>query len=232
MSGRIVFFTISLVFGFFIVAGCSKESPVVEKKFTSVALSAFTVEPYRFRVTMSDEVLTDSLLTPEGQVGKEILFSDYRQRIRVYNTSDETLLIDTPYTLTIGKINAFTIYQTQAGTTPFYLAPPSTEPLPAAGKTKFSLACTGDQFPDSVRVITEVQNAGVTPKDTAVVKNNSFTKYFEVPNSASIKVTLYKLPGGQLYGNRTFAPSELNSDFTIYRLVYKGSASLVASKLY
>lgn len=232
MSGRIVFFTISLVFGFFIVAGCSKESPVVEKKYTSVGLSAFTIEPYRFRVTMNDEVLTDSLLTPEGQVGKQILFSDYRQRIRVYNTSDETLLIDTPYTLTIGKTNAFTIYQTQAGTTPFYLAPPATEPLPAAGKIKFSLVCTGQQFPDSVRVVTEVQNNTAYPKDTAVVKDNAFTKYFEVPANASIKVTVYKLPGGQQYGNRTFSSSEFNSDFTIYRLVNQGSLSLANLKLY
>lgn len=230
MSGRNFFFTISLVFGICSIIACSKESAVVEKRFTSIALSAYTVEPYRFRVNLSDEVLTDSLLTPEGQVGKEILFSDYRQRIRVYNTSDEKLLIDTPYILSMGKVNAFTIYQTQAGTAPFYLAPSSTEPLPATGKTKLSIVSTGEQFPDSVRLITET--IGVTLKDTVVVKNNNFTKYFEVAKSASTRITLYRLPGNQLLGSRTFSPNELNEDFTIYRLLYSGSSSLLASKLY
>jgi hypothetical protein len=234
MSGRNFFFAIALVYGIGSIVSCSRESPVVEKKFTNIELSAFTVHPYRFRVSLYNEVVTDSLMTPEGRLTKGIFFTDYSQRIKVYNTSDETLLIDTPYTLNVGKLNVFTIYQTQADSPPFYLKPSPSEPLPAPGKTKLSLICSGDErLTDSIRVIVEIQTASLPkPKDTVVLKKDNFSKYFEVSNSLDTRVYINKYPGNQALGNKLFRVNELNADFTICRLLYQGSSTLISNKLY
>lgn len=206
----------------------------MEKKFTSLSLNAFTVDPYRFRVSLDNEIVTDSLWTPEGQISKEIFFNDYHQRIRVYNTSDETLLIDTPYTLSVGKVNAFTIYQTQAGAPPFCLVPSPSEPMPATGNTKLSIICSGAQLSDSVRVIVETQTSGggSKPRDTAVVKKDNLSRYFEVAANKNITVYIYRMPGNEPLGNKIFSGNDLNADFSIYRLTYNGTSSLVARKLY
>jgi len=233
MPGRNVFFAISLVCCICIVAGCAKESPVVEKKYTSIALSAYTVDPYRFRVSLNNEVVTDSLITPEGQVAKEVFFDNFRQRIRVYNTSDETLLIDTSYTLSIGKTNAFAIYQTQTGTTPFYLAPAPDEPIAAPGNSKLKVVCSGEELNDSVKVVVEIQTpTNPKPRDTAVLKKGDFSRYFEINASRDTRVIFYKIAGNQPLGEKIFRPNQFNADFTFYRLVYEGTSNLGFTKLY
>lgn len=235
MPGRNILFAISLVGGICSVAGCYRESPVAEKKFTSMAFSAFTVDPYRFRVDLTDEMVTDSLITPEGQVSKTVFFNDYNQRIRVYNTSDQKLLIDTPYTLRVGRVNAFTIYQLEPGTTPFYLAPSPDEPAAAPGKGKLKLICNGEGLDDSIRVVVEIQTrSGMKPRDTAVLKKGDFSRYFVVDNSLDTKVYFYKYPGNSptAFASRSFLSSEFNTDFTIFRLLYQGTTSLIGNKLY
>jgi hypothetical protein len=176
-------------------------------------------------------------MTPEGRVTKEIFFTDYSQRIKVYNTADESLIIDTPYTLQVGKLNVFTIYQTQADAPPFYLKPAPSEPLAAPGYTKLRFICSGPMT-DSIRVIVETQTTGANkPRDTTVMKKDDFSKYYEVSTSLDTKVYIYKYPGPitgtTQYGFKQFKPErDFNSDFTIYRLHYEGSSSLTANKLY
>lgn len=229
-----IIFIFSLVCSLCSVAGCSKESPVVEKRFASLALNAFTVDPYRFRVSLSNEVVTDSLITPEGKASKEVFFYGYQQRIKVYNTSDETLLIDTPYTLHTGAgvINAFTIYQTEAGTPPFYLAPLPSEPKPGTDSAKFSIICSGLLPTDSVKAVVEIQNKRV---DSVRLKKDNFSRYFRVPVKISSKIILYPIPGNntnsigeKVLENNTFLPGDL----AIYRLTYNGTSSLIPQKLY
>jgi hypothetical protein len=229
MTGRNYFFAISLVCGLSIVAGCSKESPVIEKKFTEMELNAFTVNAYRFRISLNDEVVTDSLLTPEGRVLKDFFFNDYSQRIRVYNTSDETLLIDAPYTLNVGKKSVFTIYQTQADTPPFYLAPSPGEPLPASGNAKLSIICSGESLSDSVRVVVENQDTTI---DNVRLKKDNFSRFFEVDASKGNKISFYKIPGNDFLGEVLFSANSFTADFVIYRLVYQGSTSLIEQQLY
>lgn len=231
MPGKNVFFAIGLICGLCLVIGCSdKESPIVEKKFTSIQLNAFTVNTYRFRVNLNNDVtVTDSLMTPVGQVAKEILFDEYSQRIKVYNTSDETLLIDTPYTLQVAKINAFTIYQTEAGSRPFYLAPSPAEPGAKTGNVKVSFIPTGEELSDSVKVVLEIQNKRL---DSTRVKKDNFSKYFEFDVLKDVKIRFYKIPGNVDLGEQVYYGKTFSEGFSILRLLYNGSPSLVSTKLY
>ena len=231
MPGKNIFIALSLMGS---LAGCSdKDNPVIEKKFTTMELNAYTVDPYRFRVSLYDAVVTDSLVTPEAKLTKTVLFDDYHQRIRVYNTSDETLLIDTPYTVTIGKTNVFTIYQTATSTPPFYLAPPPGEPVAAPGNTKLSIIYSGADLPDSAKVVVELQNGSSgTPLDSFMLKKDMFSKYFEIPANRNSSVKMYETPNRVLRGQRQFVPTMLNPDFAIYRLKIASGTSLIGDKLY
>jgi hypothetical protein len=226
-----IFIAFTFICALCAVAGCTKKNEVVEKKFASMSLSAFTMDTYRFRVSLTNDVVTDSLMTPEGQVAKEIFFNDYRQRIKVYNTSDDKLLIDTPYTLSVGKVNVFTIYQTQSGEAPFYLAPSPAEPLPATGNAKLSIICSGVFPSDSIKVI--VTDPQDKPVDSVRLKKDNFSRYFELVTTKSSKVKVYSIPGNAYLGERVFQLNVLTKDgFSIYRLLYNGTSSLAPQKLF
>lgn len=229
------FFVVSLL-GFICAGtGCSeKEAPITQQKFAGIMLSAYTMDVLRLRVDLNAALLTDSLITPAGRVSKTVFFDDYRQHVQVYNTSGNELLIDTTYTLQTGKLNVFTIYQTRAHTTPFYLAPPAGEPLARPGYTKISILYSGADLPDSAKIVVENdQNGTLKATDSLVLKKDMFSRYVEITATVDAYIRCYDANTRAFINDRRFNSSMLNADFSIFRLTRDGVGStFLYQKLY
>ena len=108
-----------LISGMLIMASCAKKGDaILEEKVGSYNFTTYTVDTLRLRVTVNDQNLGDSLLSPVGSLRSNISFLDSVASLRVFNAETNELIIDTTIILRIG-FSTISIVQLSSGQRPF-----------------------------------------------------------------------------------------------------------------
>lgn len=189
------------------LAGCSKSTNTVEDpKVISMEIYAKTIDAMQLKVTVGEEVLTQSIVTPDGQAGVTFLHTKPEYRIGVHDVFTHEVLVDT--LISVNTIRAagrkIVFLQSLPGGKMVWVGPPpASETLPGIDSTKMSVVYTLAALPDQVKVVVEnsIDNtSSYKAIDSFLLQKGEFSHYFTGSRSSKGKIQL------KLYtpdGNRT-----------------------------
>lgn len=119
-----------LIFSFlyFFLAHCSdKGEAIVEPRLATYKFTTYTVDTFRFKITLNDEVLTDSLLSPIGSQKLIVKFIDSSRKLKIFNAKNNQLIIDSTIILKIGQ-STISLVQFTSEQRPFIPTSPNEPP--------------------------------------------------------------------------------------------------------
>lgn len=199
------------------VTGCSKKGDAIEEPFTGrYKFTAFTIDSFRFKITVNNELVTDSLKSGR-EVTKDFYFAanDTLARLKVYNSVTGQLYVDSTIVFSIGS-HIIPIVQLSSGINPSVpVAPDEDAPLPGNSKIRFqyvrpqpiaTLPPNTLLFYDSIKCIIRKNvsgpGGGVT-YDTIVLRQNEISKFYEARIGASYNIEVRNPLTGFVYNNGT-----------------------------
>lgn len=199
---------------FMIITGCSKKGdPITEPYTGKYKFTAFTIDSFRFKITVNDELVTDSLKSGR-EVTKDFYFvDDTLAKLKVYNSLTGQLYVDSTITFSIGS-HIIPIVQLSSGTNPTVPTTPDEEaPLPGNSKIRFqyvrpqpipTLPPNTLVFYDSIKCIIRKNvsgpGGGVT-YDTIVLKQNEISKFYEARIGANYNIEVRDPVSDFVYNN-------------------------------
>jgi hypothetical protein len=189
-------FIIALVVTSFI--HCSKKGePITEARFGTYKFTTFTIDTFRFKVVLNNEVLTDSLLTPQNIFSKSVGFFQPEGSLKIFNANTNQLILDSAITMKTGT-TTFSLVQFISGDKPVVPQLPAEAP-PAAGnyKARFQYVAPVNPivpFYDSIKFFVRIQDAtapgGYRTLDSAVLRKGGITKYYEAPSNLRFRIRI------------------------------------------
>jgi hypothetical protein len=213
MKMSIKFLVLASFVIFFFDRCTSKDDSIIEPKFGTFTFTTYTVDTFRFRVILNDEVLTDSLLSPQGSFSKVVSFFSSTARLLILDADNYgQVILDSVIQMKIGN-TSIPIVQFRHSEKPS-LPPLSNEPAPAQGNYKMRFQYTQPitstvPFFDSIQCI--VRESG-NPVDTIILEQNELSPFYEgKTNSSSFTLKLEKPDGTTLH---TSAINGIGSNFT------------------
>ncbi len=179
---------ILMVFSF---VSCSKKGDaVVEPFIAKYKFTAYTIDSFRFKITVNDVVISDSLKTG-SDVTKDLIFTtDKMAKLKVFNANTNQLYTDTTIALKLGSY-IISIVQLSSGQNPAIpQAPAEAAPLPGNSKIRFqyvkpqpipALAANGYlPFFDSIKcVVKKSFNGSGLTTDTVILSQYETTEFYE-----------------------------------------------------
>lgn len=199
------------------VTGCSKKGDAITEPFTGrYKFTAFTIDSFRFKITVNEELVTDSLKSGR-EATKDFYFTanDTLARLKVYNSVTGQLYVDSTFVFSIGS-HIIPIVQLSSGINPGVpVAPDEEAPMPGNSKIRFqyvrpqpvaTLPPNTLLFYDSIKCIIRKNvsgpGGGVT-YDTIVLKQNEISKFYEARIGASYNIEVRHPLTGFVYNNGT-----------------------------
>jgi len=184
-------------------AGCSKNEHAIEQpNFTDLELKAITVDPLLLHIKVDENVLTDSLVSPNGVITVPVKYTNPQHHFRVTDQFSNRMLTDTVISYQPGEKNTISFFQAAEGTKVFWVGPPVNEPLPPANRKKISFVYTlpAPVMPNEVKVIVmntkDNETNGYAVEDSFLLKRGEFSQYFLSWERRKAKLTIIKnVPG-------------------------------------
>lgn len=168
---------------------CTKKGDmIVEPYITTYKFTAYTIDSFRFKITLDDKLITDSLRSGSEVTSDFTFVNNTQARLKVYNTNNNGLLIDTLLSLKTGAY-IISIVQLVSGQNPGIPSVPN-EVDPMAGNCKVRFLYVPPQpraglapgflpFHDSLKCIIKKTVAGVVSYDTVVLSQFESTSFYE-----------------------------------------------------
>lgn len=193
---------------------CSKKGTAIEEPFIArYKFTAYTIDSFRFRITINDVLVTDSLVSG-GEVTRSVNFiRDTVAHLKVLNAANNQVLADTSIILKIGS-HIISIVQLAAGEMPVIPALPANEALPAPGNSKIRFQYVKPQpiatlpssylpFFDSLQLIIRQSAFGVVAFDTLMIKSYELTSFYEARIGATYNIEVRNAETNFVYNNGT-----------------------------
>ncbi|NII26497.1 hypothetical protein HB364_15515 [Pseudoflavitalea sp. X16] len=228
------------------LAGCSKSIKTMDDpKFMSLSIYAKTIDALQLKVTAGDEILTQSIVTPDGQVSVTFLHTEPEYRFGVYDVFTHQAILDTLVsinTIRAGGRKIVLLQSVPGGEMVWVGPPPASETLPTSDSTKMSIVYTLAALPDQVKVVVE-NSIGNTNNyhatDSFLLQKGEFSHYFTGNRTSKGKLQLkFYTPDS----NRTLVAAITNDfnrlDDKLYVFAFRtgklsnGVYSLTAENLY
>lgn len=179
------------------LAGCSKSiSTIEDPKIMSLDIFAKTIDALQLKVTAGEEVLTSSMVTPDGKESVTFLHTEPAYRFGVHDVFTHQTLLDTLISInTIRRAGRrIVLLQTEPGGELVWVGPPpASETLPGIDSTKISIVYTLAALPDQVKVVVE-NSIGNTNNYKAIdsfpLQKGEFSHYFTGSRSSKGKIQL------------------------------------------
>ena len=179
------------------LAGCSKSIKAMDDpKFMSLEIFAKAIDTLQLKVTAGDEVLTQSLVTPDGKASITFFHTEPDYRFRVHNVFTHQALLDT--LVSINSVRAMgrkiVLLQSAPGGDMVWVGPPpASETLPGIDSTKMSIVYTLAALPDQVKVVVEnsIDNTNnYKAIDSFLLRKGEFSRYFTGSRTSKGKIQL------------------------------------------
>lgn len=179
------------------LAGCSKSVKTIEDpKVISVDIYAKTIDAMQLKVTAGDAILTQSIVTPDGQTSVNFLHTEPAYRFGVYDVFTHQALLDTLVsinTIRSGGRKIVLLQSLPGGDMVWVGPPPASETLPGIDSMKMSVVYTLTALPDQVKVVVE-NSMGNTNNyqatDSFLLQKGEFSHYFTGNRTSKGKVQL------------------------------------------
>jgi hypothetical protein len=230
--GLSIFTLISVVF-----IQCSKSGELInEPSYGIIKFTTFTIDTFRFKVKLNDQLITDSLLSPRGVYTATVPFIDTIGKLKITDAKNN-LILDSTINLKIGS-RTISLVQFISGlkpTTPTL----SLEAQPVNGfyKIRFQYAQPiGNVRPfyDSIKIqIRREDNNNFI--DTIVLKKYGISRYYELPKTARVKVKLINPNGGTFPTTSAFSNAIADADienFNTAILFYRSGSGYTLERAY
>lgn len=189
----------ALVFSAFTLTLCTnKGDQIIEPDFGTYRFTTYTVDTFRFRISLNGEILTDSLMSPQGAFSRIISFFKSRREVRLVIAElahNNQVILDSVIELSTG-INNISIVQFEKGKKPTLPQLPN-EPAPAPGNYKVRFQYTpfpGEAgsppqpfFYDSIRCILRKNGTNI---DTFVLEKFQTSLFYEAAGNGGATFSL------------------------------------------
>lgn len=166
------------------MAGCSKSiNTLDDPKFVTLNIYVKTIDTLQLKVTAGEEVLTQSVVTPNGEAHITFQHSEPGYRFGLYDVFAHRLMLDTLISMnTIRTTGRMVFFQPEPGGDIVWVGPPpASEPLPAQDSAKMAVVYTYAALPDRVKVVVE-NSVGNTntyhATDSFLLRKGEFSRYF------------------------------------------------------
>lgn len=228
------------------LAGCSKSIKTIEDpKIMSLEIYAKTIDVLQLRVTAGEEVLTPSIVTPDGYVSVTFLHTEPAYRFGVQDVFTHQTLLDTLisiHTIRTAGRKIVLLQSVPGGEMVWVGPPPASEALPVYDSTKMSVVYTLPALPDQVKVVVE-NSMGNTNNyqatDSFLLQKGAFSHYFAGHRTSKGKMQLkFYTPGsnGTLVATAINAFSRLENKLYVFAFrtgnLSNGVYALTAENLY
>lgn len=179
------------------LAGCSKSIRTIEDpRFMSLEIYAKTIDALQLKVTAGDEVLTQSLVGPDGKESITFFHTQPDYRLGVHDVFTHETLLDT--LISINTIRAagrkIVLLQSKPGGDMAWVAPPpASEALPVYDSAKMSVVYTLPALPAQVKVVVEnsIDNTNnYKTIDSFLLRKGEFSHYFTGSRTSKGKIQL------------------------------------------
>lgn len=179
------------------LAGCSKSIGTIEDpKLMSVEIFAKTIDTLQLKVTAGDEVLTQTLVGPDGKETITFFHTEPHYRFGVHDVYTHQTILDTLISINIIRAagRKIVFLQSKPGGGMVWVAPPpASESLPVYDSMKMSVVYTLPALPDQVKVVVE-NSIGNTNNyhatDSFLLQKGEFSHYFSGHRTSKEKVQL------------------------------------------
>lgn len=175
------------------MAGCSKSVRTIDDpKFMTLNIYVKTIDTLQLKVTAGEEVLTQSVVTPEGEAHISFQHTETGYRFGLHDVYAHRLMLDTLISINmIRAVGKMTFFQPEPDGDLVYVGPPpASEALPPADSMKMAVVYTYAALPDRVKVVVE-NSVGSTntynATDSFLLQKGEFSRYFTGNRTAGAK---------------------------------------------
>lgn len=208
------------------MAGCSKSVRTLDDpKFIALNIYVKTIDTFQLKATADDEILTQSVVTPDGEAHITFQHTQPGYRFGLHDVFAHRTILDTFLSInTIRADGKMTFFQTEPGGDLVWVGPPpASEALPPTDSMKMAIIYTYAALPDKLKVVVEnsIGNSNTyNATDSFLLQKGEFSRYFTGNRTAGAKklqLRFYTPDANRtLVATVTNAFSRLDNKFYVY----------------